>query len=178
MADIVTVAEAKSQLNKGGTVDDDELALYVAAVNEPVARYIGYATPTAAEDTFDGGSHDLLLTRRPVLSVESVTVDGAALAADTYTVDKLAGVLPSLRGCFAAGTQNVVVAYTAGRTEVPPHAKLAALIIIQHLWETQRGRDSRRLPRGEEDVVQFAGFGFAIPNRAAQLLGSPTPGIA
>jgi hypothetical protein len=54
-------------------------------------------------------------------------------------------------------------------TEVPAPFGEAGRIILEHLWQTQRGPSARPTLGGEETVA-LPGFGFAIPNRAAELL--------
>ena len=68
------------------------------------------------------------------------------------------------------------VTYVAGwGVSVPPSMGMAARIILAHLWQTQRGAVSPPLMGGEETVV-LPGFGFAIPNRAAELLENGSQG--
>jgi hypothetical protein len=96
-------------------------------------------------------------------------------------VDGPAGVISQTGGgCFPAGTYTVT--YTAGRPAVPPTVKLAALILLQHLWRTQYG--ASRVPSGGADdwsvTDPIPGFGYAVPNRVLQLLEpfKLPPGVA
>ena len=174
MVDLVTLAEAKAHLNIVGSTDDAELPIFITAATSIVERYVGAVLAQTLTERFDGGRRALILAGRPVTSVTSVIVDGAALAAGAYTIDKAAGIISSTGGRFAAGSQNVVIVYDAGRASVDPHHRLAALIIIQHMWETQRGTAS---PRQRDDTFDPR-YTYSIPRRALELLGEPTPGVA
>ncbi len=71
---------------------------------------------------------------------------------------------------------RIAVTCTAGLSAVPAHVRLAALITVQHLWETQRGGRDRRFT-GNEDAWN-PGMGYALPRRALELLGDQVSGIA
>jgi hypothetical protein len=70
----------------------------------------------------------------------------------------------------------VLATYQAGYTTVPANIRLGALIIVQHLWETQRGMMGVQL--GGDGETYVTGRGFAIPRRAIELLGPQLPGVA
>jgi hypothetical protein len=66
--------------------------------------------------------------------------------------------------------------YVAGRSVIPANYTEAAKIIIKHLWSVQQtpgmGSSGAFNPFGAADVSSsIAGAGYAIPNRAAELLG-------
>jgi hypothetical protein len=69
-----------------------------------------------------------------------------------------------------------LVTHQAGLTAIGANIRLAAKIIIQHLWETQRGTMGVQL--GGDNEPYMAGRGFAIPRRAVELLGTQLPGVA
>ena len=70
------------------------------------------------------------------------------------------------------------VTYQAGRDPVPEDVKTAMLIIVGHLWDTQRGRSgSRAGVMGLDDDAPIGGDasylvlqGYALPRRAMELL--------
>jgi hypothetical protein len=66
--------------------------------------------------------------------------------------------------------------YQAGEVVIPDDYRLAALIIIEHLWETQRGTMGVQL--GGDSEGYSPGRGFAIPRRALELLDTQLPGVA
>jgi hypothetical protein len=59
---------------------------------------------------------------------------------------------------------------------MPAAFNVAARIILQHLWETQHGPSARPSMGGEETMI-MPGWGFAIPNQAAELLIGGQGGI-
>ena len=70
--------------------------------------------------------------------------------------------------------------YVAGwGASVPAAFGTAARIILQNLWETQHGPSSRPsiAGGGPGDMVTMPGFGFAIPNQAAELLDGSQNGV-
>ncbi|WP_433252871.1 hypothetical protein ACQPYK_08580 [Streptosporangium sp. CA-135522] len=179
-AGIISLADAKRQVKIARTDSDDELAEFVRAVNEICQRHAGTVLRTTVTERRRGGGRALLLDHRPIISVTSVTVPSdQALAADGYELDAEAGVLLRMTGdyerCWETG--RITIVYVAGRTEVPAHIRQAARIMLQHLWETQRGRmGAVRTPGADE--VWDPRWGYSIPRRALELLGDNPMGIA
>jgi hypothetical protein len=58
---------------------------------------------------------------------------------------------------------------------IPAEFQLAALIIAAHLWETQQRSHLSGGPSYDEQNVTPSGLGYAIPNRAVELLGARGP---
>ena len=58
----------------------------------------------------------------------------------------------------------------------PAAFNTAARIILQNLWETQHG-PSARPQMGAGDMTTLAGFGFAIPQQAAEILEGSLNGV-
>ena len=72
---------------------------------------------------------------------------------------------------------RVKVTYTAGVTTVPADLRLAALLLVEHLWETQRGTQGSGLPEGFEDQLGAGeglpyGQSFLLPNRVKEALSA------
>ncbi|MDR3474436.1 MAG: hypothetical protein P4M09_22535 [Devosia sp.] len=94
----------------------------------------------------DGGrdDRDLLLARRPIVSVASVTIDGTVLDPPSYEIDASAGILRRL-GCGWYGCVITAV-YDAGWNEVPGNLALAAMKLATALWsESTRDPNLRRV---------------------------------
>jgi hypothetical protein len=89
-------------------------------------------------------------------------------------VDAGTGLVAVASGPAFTGALDVT--YQAGLAIVPEDYRLAGLIIIQHLWETQRGTMGVQL--GGDSETYMPGRGFAIPRRAMELLDPPLPGVA
>jgi hypothetical protein len=116
-----------------------------------------------------------------VVSVASITPDsGAALSITDLKVDTNAGVVRRALNLpfymVTGGPPYVTVAYTAGwGTAVPPAFNSFARIVLDNLWQTQRGPAS--MPMGGEEAVSVPGFAFLIPRRAAELLNGSYNGL-
>jgi hypothetical protein len=176
---LVTLADAKDQLNTrtSGDVDDTELQRYVDAVTKPMEDAAGRVLdPRTFTDivqvTIASG---LLLARAPVTAVTAVVTTDGVTSWDPANlfVDPDSGMVTVQSGPALNG--QVAITYTAGVTPVAAHVELAALITIQHLWETKRGTMGVTLG-GEGET--FVPRGFAVPRRATELLGTPLPGVA
>lgn len=183
---MATLDDAKLQLNipASDTTHDVELSTYVEAANLAVERHTGL---TVAPRTISGERHHrrtcaLWLNHKPVQSVTSVArVDGSLTwdVAD-LDVDGEAGLVRVVAGPAFSGLFEVT--YEAGYAVEPDHLNLASRIIVQHMWQTQRGAmGSRRVTPAMNDSMQNLsnfGRGYAIPNAALELLGEPIPVVA
>lgn len=187
-AQIVSLADAKDHLNlsAGRTVDDAELMRIIRAATLVVERYVGSVARRTHVETFDadGTKSSLLLGHPPILSATSVVEDGTTLVASDYRLGTASGILTRVSAGapypWRAGSRVVRVTYVAGRTVVDPAWRLAALIIIGHMWATQRNAGGGRPALGGElesgDVD--SNIGYTVPYRALELLGEPALGIA
>lgn len=180
---IVTLAVAKAQLNilPDDTSNDVELQGYVdaatAAVEKQLGRIVEPRTITEAYD-FGNGTTSFLLRAVPVISLTSiVSLDGSqtwTVAAPVMYVDGASGSVTVLSGPPLVG--QALVTIQAGMQSIGANVRLAATIIIEHLWETQRGQMGVQL--GGDGETYVSGRGYAIPRRAIELLGDPLPGVA
>lgn len=80
---------------------------------------------------------EIVLSRRPVISITSVTEDGNALTAADYELENGSGILRRLDGsdnpsCWAAA--KIVVVYAAGWATVSDDLKLAATKLAATFW--------------------------------------------
>lgn len=182
---VLTLEEAKLQLNiaDGDESLDVELGAFVTSVDEVIERHTR-KTVAAREytDRIARGGAALVLRHRPVTDVTSVTTLDGSRSWDPSTLDvDPAGVVRTLNGTQFPGLLKVT--YTAGHADeqIPDNFKLAARIILQHLWQTQRGSFGPR-PGGMDDSYdapgRSSGSGYAIPNAALELLGPQPPVIA
>lgn len=180
---LVTLEAVKAQLNisASDTSEDVELQGYIDAATAAVETQLGQIVdPRTVIDQLDfaSGVTVFVLRSTPVISLTSiVSLDGTqtwTVTAPTMYVDSASGCVTVLSGPPVKG--SVLATYQAGYTSVPANYRLAALIIIQHLWETQRGAMGVQLGGDTDNYV--AGRGFAIPRRAIELLGPQLPGVA
>ncbi|HEY3883287.1 MAG TPA: hypothetical protein VGM12_32265, partial [Trebonia sp.] len=121
--------------------------------------------------------------QRPLVSVTSITgASGGVIDISAgLDLDVNAGLIRRQLGLpfygpFFSWLPQVTVTYIAGwGTSVPAAFNTAGRIILQHLWESQRG--PLAMPMAGEPAVMVPGFGFAIPNRAAELLNGSQDGV-
>ncbi|NYV72984.1 phage gp6-like head-tail connector protein [Streptomyces sp. UH6] len=169
---LLTLDDAKAQLNITGTGEDEELQAYVDAVGPVIERLIGPWEPRQVSEVVDGGQA-LALRVTPVISVTSVVPFPGGQAADVggLALDEQAGLVVRADGGRLPGRWRVT--YTAGRAEpVPATVNLAARILVQHLWRTQRAARGPVFGGGDDYSVSAAvpGLGYAVPNRVLELL--------
>ena len=177
---IVSLADARAQLNMGAseTADDDELRGFIGAATGAVERALGRVVVrrTIVERHELGRTREVLLRQVPVLSLTSVASADGSTTWNTanLSVDSATGLVKVRSGELLSG--DVDFTYQAGEVVIPEDYRLAALIIVQHLWETQRGTMGVQL--GGDNEPYMAGRGFAIPRRALELLDTQLPGVA
>lgn len=171
---LLTLDEAKAQLNITTVTHDVELQAYVDSVTAMVEWYVGPVEPRSVTETVNGRGLTLALTQVPVVSLTSITpllLGGLVLDVADLVVDNENGVIRRVTGDpFCGGPWEAV--YTAGRGSVPPTLNLAGRMMVQHLWRTQQGPGRPGLGGADDfDVTQpVPGFGYAVPNRVLQLL--------
>lgn len=171
---IIEVDQAKTQLGITGETYDGELTLYVAAASRATEEAKGAAiAPATFVDTLTvSRGAAFLLAHAPVIAITAVTsLDGSrSWPVDSLTVDAASGLVTPSSGASGA----LRVAYSAGMDPIPENYQLAALMILQHLWETRRG--AMNVQMNTDDYMP--GPGWAIPRRALELLGLSIPGVA
>lgn len=178
---IVSLADARAHLNMGATetADDEELRGFIGAATGAVERALGRVVVRRSfTDRFEigGSTTQLLLRNVPVLSLTSaVSADGSTTwSVGGLRADGETGLVTVVSGAALTGTVDMT--YQAGETVISEDYQLAAKIIIQHLWETQRGTMGVQL--GGDNEPYTPGRGFAIPRRALELLDTQLPGVA
>lgn len=179
----LAAAKAKLDIPAASTGDDEELREFIEATTACVEFFVGPVVRRTVTQVVRGGNPSVLLHTAPVISVTTMTgIDPGLPIVDTsiLDVDPESGVLGRTDGLvFSPGRYRAV--YVAGRTAVPANVSLAAKLILQHLWRTNYGA-ARGLAGigGSEDfqvTEPIPGLGYAIPNRALQLLqGDRDPG--
>jgi hypothetical protein len=175
---VLSLQDGKEHLNIAAatTTYDAEIASKIATIQANLERMTGgpILNRSVTERVCVGAGWTALTVRkRPLVSVTSITdvATGASISTTDLELDTNAGVIRRKALLpFLGVTPYFTVAYVAGwGTEVPAAFGEAARIILEHLWQTQHG-PSLRPSLGGEETVTLPGFGFAIPNRAAELL--------
>lgn len=164
MAEFASLADVKTHLNLTSSANDGELTLMLDAAEDVVRSIVGSFTAVAVTERVAATGGTVLLSRHPQGEV-TLTRDGVAV--DGFTTNSAAGLIYDV----PSGYGQLVASYSAGPGVVPAAVKLATLIITSHLWETQRGASPSALSLQQPDADPFVGgVGFAIPNRARELL--------
>jgi hypothetical protein len=169
----LAAAKAKLDIPATSTGDDEELREFIEATTQCVEYFVGPVARRTVQQIVRGGGYSVVLHTHPVLAVASVVgiqswqlpIEVSALDIDPDTgIVRRSDILPFWPGEYR-------ITYTAGRAAVPANVSLAAKLILQHLWRTNFG--AARGPSSSDDynvTEQVPGFGYAIPNRALQLL--------
>lgn len=180
---IVTLEQAKTQLriSEADTSQDDQLADFVAGITAAVEGYKGevVAQRTITERLSLTGRSRFRLWRLPVLELTSLTsiVDGTVWDISAFDVDPDSGLVEVLTGPFPKG--RAIAVYDAGYAPVPQNYVQGALVILQHVWETQRGAGTALGGViGKEEDDAYRSNTFSIPFKALEWLGKPRPVIA
>lgn len=187
---VLPLQDAKDQLNipQATTTYDSEIQSYIDTIRTSLERFTGGpAVNKSITERVELTANQtvLVLRQRPVVSVTSITSVSSGQAIDISAgldIDPNAGTVRRLLaypfyGPYFQWLPTMSVVYVAGwGTQVPAAFNSFARIVIQHLWTSQHG-PSARPSMGGEDMATIPGFGFAIPNMAAELLNGSQGGI-
>lgn len=189
---MVSLADAKAQLNMDPAVHtfDDELRDFIASATGAAESYkhevIVRRTVTDELDLHGGPGpgpggpwrQQFWVRSAPVISLTSVVSwDGAVTWDVTQMRAQPSGTVKVMTGQAVTGLVDVT--YIAGYTQIPPHYKRGALVILQHLWETQRGPGTAASGViGSEEHWRQPGEFFSVPDKAKELFGPPRPVMA
>jgi hypothetical protein len=183
---LVSVADVKRQMRISWTDGDDDLLTdYIVAATEvvedlcgPMVRrqIVGEYVQLIGRTVWNEitvGVREFVLRERPVISVDGVTsaiTSGVVYTAADFLAEASTGIVRRLDNGTMYGPLRVD--YTVGRTYVPRAVGIAVGIIVEHLWQSTRGAAGRiGVPgAGGQDTVVQVGRGYAIPNRALELL--------
>lgn len=182
---VISLAQARNQLRLISTDRDDDLRMFIAAATIAVEDH---THEKLVRRTITGERHrnacgTLILNRTPVVSLTAVsTLDGATTwDVSNLDVDPDTGIVGPLTGPGLYG--NLKATYITGLRVIPANQLLAVRIITEHLWQTMRPFSNASIPTVgalEDSLDARTGglVGFAIPNRALELLGKPGPLVA
>lgn len=189
--DIVSLNETKAALRLNDSTYDGLLTAWITAVSlrlDDLCRPIVVRTLT--DELHDGGDRWIAPVYTPISSVTSLAeYDTAGTAttltaedydtkpADAYLLDgrTIRRRASGADAYFASGRRNVRLTYVAGRyattATVSEQFKRAALICLAHMWRAEQGTGNPTYGLEGGELVSF-GPGWAIPRRAADLLGA------
>src|SRR6266702_1121750 len=176
---ILSLQDAKDMLNiaQTDTTDDAEIQRKIASIESGLEKFTGgpIITRTISNERLEVGSgyRTFALRYRPVVSVTSIVdvASGVAMSLADLDPDYVTGILRrKLNLPFWSRGPFYLITYTAGwGTAVPPAIQEAAAVILQQVWETQRG-GALTVATGGEETVTIPGFGYPVPVLAASLL--------
>jgi hypothetical protein len=170
---IMSLADGRRHLKKTDTADDEEIRSWIGACTRAVEMFVGPVVPrTVTERVRFTSARSVALTLTPCLALVSATSPrpgGLSYEVDDLDLDLETGLVEPVAGGLLYGPLDFT--YRVGRLVVGDNITSASRIILQHLWRTRQGPG--RPQRGTEDfdvTEPLPGLGFAIPNRAVQLL--------
>lgn len=179
--DLVDVATARAwiglpPLAQGAS--DPVMQLAITAVSQRIASWCSRTfVPAAAVEVYDGVGSDLLCLRRfPIISLDSVVVDGVAaplIAAGSmaYGVSHDGRRTLSYRGGeFSRGRQNITVGYTAGLDPIPADLGMACLDWVSAGF-LARGRSPDVIERKDGDSSEK----YAVSGATVTIQGRTVP---
>jgi hypothetical protein len=188
---IISLADAKAQLKMPLTdhTNDDLLRDYIAGVagaledykNETIARQVVTdELDLCGAGWYGYGGRRFRVWSAPVISLTSViSWDGAV----TWDVSQMraqeSGLVRVMGGIPVTGV--VEVTYIAGYAQVPGRYRRAALVMLQHVWETQRGPSPGSGMGGvigPEEHFRQPGEFFTVPAKVKEWMGPPRPMVA
>jgi hypothetical protein len=194
-----TLADLKATLNdtSGSTANDAELQRFLDAALPVIESITGPIAPRAFFETHDGGRSKIVLRQLPVISIASLTeytgvtpqiltlvTDPSMASTYSYSYDPQSGLVdrrvPGGVVPFAAGTDNILVTYTAGYAVTPGHIYQAVLLQAAFMYQsTQLGGRPSFNGNASYGGAAGSGFGFGIPNMVRQLVepAQHAPGI-
>lgn len=180
---VLALADAKSLLKKKDGADDALVRFWNEATTRAVEYFVGpVVVRTVTEDHHVGVVDALALRKVPAIELISVTplrTGGATYDVDDLNLDPTLGIVTSRTGGRIAGPVRLV--YRAGRLIISANILGASQLILQHLWRTLAGPGRPQRGVDDYDVSEpIPGLGYAIPNRAIQLMNPDEdgPGIA
>ena len=160
------------------TTHDDAISDLLDAVDQIVLDELNLtaAASTSYTDKLDiteGGQSMINTTRRPVLAVPSLKVDGTTYADGTdYKIDKSLGmiILMPIGSCFPIGTEMVEITYTAGFASVPADLVYAGNLIACSMFNQQSHVGFASEKAGSYTYSLGKGVGSSIPSLASRIL--------
>jgi hypothetical protein len=187
---VLPLQDAKDMLNipQSATSSDTEIQSFIATIESNLEKATGgplvNRVITAERTEMMSGQTVIPVRQRPLVSVVSITsASGGAIDISAgLDLDYNAGLIRRKLGLpfygpFFVWLPQVQVTYVAGwGTSVPAAFNSFARIVTKHLWTSQHGPAARPAMGGEE-LVTIPGFGFAVPNMAAELLNGSFNGI-
>jgi len=188
---IVSLAEAKGILHQTATTANDaKIQGFNAAATTWIEYVCGPVVQQTVVEKLPSRGVTQALSKPPVISLVAwtapppglsgvavpvppspmfpVMVFGIPYPIDQLYADPKTGIVTHTSGLpFIYG--SYMWQYTAGRLVIPARIYEAAKMVLKHLWMVEAAGTGTGTGTGDEET-QDTPFGFAVPNRAAELL--------
>lgn len=172
---IVDLDDAKDRLDITWDNDDAEIQMFIDAIGAPDGPIENHMNQIIVEREVDEeldlcGRARFWLTNRPVVSLTSlISLDGTITWDVSNFKVRSSGLVRVITGLRPVGC--VTATYQAGFATIPANIREGALVILEHLWETQRGAAGiGGGVIGPEEIRRVLST-FTIPNKAIEWLG-------
>ena len=188
---IVGYDEVLEYLNiPAASANENEIRRFIDAATDLAETYVGQVLGrrTYSSELYDGGQEFIRIRNPKAITITSVYENGALLGSGAYALDYTGQRLyrvgsqtiysTNSYGYWSQGFNNISITYVAGYVNPPMSAKQGVLVIIKHLWESQRGAmNVMGRVLGGDELYQTPTY--SLPRRAMELL-DPTsfPGMA
>ena len=185
-ASIVSLADAKAFLNITTSTNDEEIRSFVLAATTMVEEYTNRAFVSRSMTRRYSGLTGTDRINAPVgmTAVATVVENGVTLTPTVdYDLDPISVVLYRRSGTYYTrywlpGILNISITGTVGSNTIPADVRHATLLLIEHLWDTQRGGMTTVL--GQESADEYnPQASYSMPRRVAEILDNyQIPSIA
>lgn len=171
------LSEAKAYLNIQGEGSDDKLQGTIDAAESAIAQRVGAISSTTIRRRIkpSHSGYELVLPVTPALSLTSVTpyASSPLTPSDLY-LNTSTGVVTYDAALIGFPALYYDVVYQAGRATVPSDLLEAIKILVEHMWQPQRGPRSASSGDGSEPSARAAalqpGASHALPYRVTELI--------
>ena len=148
MGTIIEAADLKAYLGKDTGASDALIDLLVEGVSARIETFIGHPIGETQHtgERFTGNGEDayVVLRNGPIISVDSVTLNGIALLSTEYRFDDRLLIRTSTSGVDVAwGSGQYVVGYWAGYSDIPADLRLACMTQCAYEYKKSGGRGDR-----------------------------------
>lgn len=181
---LFSLAEGKRRLRITDTAYDDDVREFIGAITGIVEKLAGCCVVRPVTDRIRAGGLMVELNRwplyqppgqtYPLISMTPVLAYGLVYDLSLLTVNTAEGA-PGNYVRHTAGLPFIYgpydFTYTVGRPIINDNILLSGSIILRHLWGVERSGNRSGLANPSDDTTPM--WGFAIPNRALELLDAP-----
>lgn len=158
--DLCSLADVKKYIRSASSDDDALLGALISAASSAIQSHLSrdFGAAEVSETLSGRGSSTLLVSRGPILSILSLTIDGVPQLLSSYRASGSRIVLSP--GLFPRGTANIDVRYLGGR-DVPEAVRDACVQLVA-LRFAERDRIGFKSKSLAGETVAFAVTEFPV----------------